>query len=94
MNNVDIARERCEYASKLLTKNNIPHAIKNADIGHINLLKNEKVVMSFWARTGRYIYTINPKNISNIVTIDPDYDRGIQNCINCYKNTFLKQEEN
>lgn len=87
MDKTEEARTRCEYASNLLREANIPHTIKNADIGHINLFYMGKTVMSFWARTGRYIYTVNTKNN---VDIDADFDRGIKNCIKTYKKTFLE----
>lgn len=81
------ACRRCEYASKLLTEHNIPHEIKKKEIGHINLLsKEKKVVMSFWARTGKFIYTVNPQNDYNR-EIDLE-DRGIKKCIELYEKEF------
>ena len=44
--------------------------------------------MSFWARTGRFIYTVNPSNYKNVKKLDPDFDRGIKKCIKTYKGTF------
>ena len=93
MNNTEISRERCEYASKLLKEINVPYEIKNPDIGHINLLYNNKCVMSFWARTGRFIYTVNPKGLENAKTLDADLDRGIKKCIKCYLRTFGVNDE-
>ena len=87
MDKIEEARTRCEYASNLLREADIPHTIKNADIVHINLFYMGKTVMSFWARTGRYIYTVNTKNN---IDIDADFDRGIKNCIKTYKKTFLE----
>ncbi len=86
-----IACERCDYASELLTKEKIPYVIKKREIGHINLLFEGKVVMSFWARTGKFIYTVNPSNYQNAKQLDDDLDRGIKNCIKIYKNTFRKE---
>ena len=83
------ARKRCEYASKLLEKENISYVIKNKDIGQINLYYNQKVVMSFWARTGRYIFNVKNERTENI-DINPDFDRGILKCIKIYKKVFAK----
>ncbi len=86
------AIKRCEYACELLRKNNIPHVVKKKEIGHINLLAyvNEKTslkpVMSFWARTGRFIFLRSPKG-----TIVTEEDRGINNCIEAYKE-FIRLE--
>lgn len=89
MEKIEEARNRCEYASKLLTEANIPHQVKNKDIGHINLYYEGKVVMSFWARTGRFIYTVVN---DNCIDLDPDFDRGIKNCINVYKKAFERSD--
>lgn len=89
------AIERCEYACELLRKNNIPHVVKKKEIGHINLLayvngKTElKAVMSFWARTGKFIFLRSPKSKITIVT---EKDRGINNCIEAYKE-FVRLEQ-
>lgn len=80
------AVKRCKYASQLLKENNIPHAIKKEEIGHINLLFMGKAVMSFWARTGKFIFLITPKG--PIIT---QTDRGIKSCIESY-NQFVKLE--
>lgn len=88
------AIERCEYACELLRKNNIPHVVKKKEIGHINLLayvngKTElKAVMSFWARTGKFIFLRCP---SNKITVAIEDDRGIKNCIDAYKE-FVRLE--
>lgn len=74
------AIKRCHYASQLLTEAKIDHQIKKESIGHINLLYKGKCVMSFWARTGKFIFTKSPS--SPIKTRD---DRGIKNCIDAYK---------
>jgi len=81
------AVKRCDYASELLNKENIEHQIKKKEIGHINLLYKGKCVMSFWARTGKFIFTITPKEI--IETLD---DRGIKNCIVAYKKLIEQLE--
>lgn len=88
------AIKRCEYACELLRKNNIPHVVKKKEIGHINLLayvngKIElKAVMSFWARTGKFIFLRCPSSKTTIVT---ENDRGIKNCIAAYKE-FVRLE--
>lgn len=88
------AIKRCEHACELLRKNNIPHVVKKKEIGHINLLayvngKTElKAVMSFWARTGKFIFLRSPKTKITIVT---EKDRGINNCIKAYKE-FIRLE--
>lgn len=91
--NEKIACERCDYACELLDKENIPYTVKKREIGHINLLFNNKVVMSFWARTGRFIYTVNPENYSSTDTLDSYLDRGIKKCIKTYNKTFRKLEQ-
>lgn len=73
------AIKRCQYASQLLTKEGIEHQIKKESIGHINLFYKGRCVMSFWARTGNFIFNICPPE--PIITAD---DRGINNCINAY----------
>lgn len=92
--NIQEARKRCEYASNLLKEANIPHEIKNRDIGHINLFNNAKCVMSFWSRTGRFIFTMNVKELEKTcrldLDLDPEIDRGIKNCIETYKKVFKR----
>ena len=90
--NERIACDRCTHACELLAKENIPYEVKKKEIGHINLLFKGKVVMSFWARTGKFIYTVNHNNY-NIQPLDSDLDRGIKNCIKAYKSTFRKGRE-
>lgn len=82
------AVRRCEYASKLLTEANIPFEIKKKEIGHINLLYMGKVVMSFWARTGKFVFTKLPRDNFNWKSAQED--RGIKNCIKYYKKEFKK----
>lgn len=89
------AIKRCDYACELLRKNNIPHEVKKKEIGHINLYgyiqgkTKIQPIMSFWARTGKYIFLRSPKQ--NIELIN---ERGIDNCISAYKNFInLEQEE-
>ena len=87
--------KRCEYACELLRKQNIPHKICKKTIGHINLLgyiqgqKKLKPIMSFWARTGKYVFLVEPKGL--IKNID---DRGVSNCILAYQKFIeLENEE-
>lgn len=82
------ACERCDFACELLNKENIPYEVKKKEIGHINLLFEGKVVMSFWARTGKFIYTVNLSNYKNAKELDSDFDRGIKKCIKTYNETF------
>lgn len=88
------AIRRFEYASQLLSEANIPHEIKKKEIGHINLLgyvKDEgkiKPIISFWARTGKYIFLRTPKE-----SIEVGDCRGIKNCIETYKR-FIEMEQN
>ncbi len=70
---------RCLYASQLFTKEGIEHQIKKESIGHINLSYKGKCVMSFWARTGRFIFNICPPE--PIITSS---DRGIKSCMVAY----------
>ena len=92
MSNEQLAIERCEHACEILRKENIPHKVCNKNIGHINLLgyvqgkKNLKPIMSFWTRTGRYIFLIHPKKL-----ISNGDNRGLQNCILSYKD-FIRME--
>lgn len=90
--NEKTACDRCTYACELLDKENIPYEVKKKEIGHINLLFEGKVVMSFWARTGRFIYTVNPNNY-NVQPLDSDLDRGIKNCIKAYISTLNNGSE-
>ena len=39
--------DRLEYAKKQFKDNNIPYKLCNESIGHFNLFKDNKVVMSF-----------------------------------------------
>ncbi len=82
------AIRRCDYASQLLTNEKIPHVIKKKEIGHINLLDpiSGKVVMSFWARTGKFIFTKIPTE--NFKWKEAQEERGIKNCIKYYKKVF------
>lgn len=92
MSNEQQAIERCEYACEILRKENIPHKVCNKNIGHINLLgyvqgkESLKPIMSFWARTGRYIFLIHPKEL-----IRNGDNRGLHNCILSYKD-FIRIE--
>lgn len=92
MSNEQLAIERCEHACEILRKENIPHKVCNKNIGHINLLgylpgkKELKPIMSFWARTGRYIFLTYPKK-----PIRNGDNRGLQNCILSYKD-FIRIE--
>ena len=76
--------ERIEYAIKQFKENNIPYKLCNESNGHFNLMKDKKVVMSFWSWTGKCY----------IPSIDFSDNIGIKNCIRKYKKLFLKEENN
>lgn len=82
------AIKRCEYACTKLEENNIPYEIKKKEIGHINLLYDNKPVMSFWARTGKFIFL---RCSSSKITVVTENDRGIKNCIAAYEK-FVRLE--
>ena len=73
-----LAPERFRYAQKAFQENGIPFVIADESKGCFNLLKNGRVVMSFWSYTGRaYIPSIRwGENI------------GINNCMKKYKEMF------
>ena len=70
--------ERIKYAIKQFEENNIPYKLCNESNGHFNLLKNNKVVMSFWSWTGK-CYIPSTGFSDNI---------GIRNCIRKYIKLF------
>lgn len=75
--------DRLEYAKKQFEENNIRYKLCNESIGHFNLLKDNKVVISFWSYTGKcYIHS---KNFSDNI--------GIKNCIKKYKKIFGSDKE-
>lgn len=78
--------DRLEYAKKQFKDNDIQYKLCNESIGHFNLYKDNKVVMSFWSYTGKcYIPSIQFSD--NI---------GIKNCIKKYNKLFkneVKHEE-
>lgn len=86
------AIRRCKYACELLRKQNIPHEVKKKEIGHINLLgyvrgkTTLQSIMSFWSRTGKYVYLRTPDGL-----IKNGDDREIHNCILSYKD-FIRLE--
>lgn len=70
--------KRLEYACQMLDNENIKYEIKKKEIGHINLYQDKKVVMSFWAYTGK-CYVMSYEYSDNI---------GIKNTIKLYKKLF------
>lgn len=70
--------DRLEYAKNQFKNNNIPFKLCNESIGHFNLFKNNKVVMSFWSYTGK-CYVPSTGYSDNI---------GIAKCIKKYKKLF------
>lgn len=75
--------KRIEYAINQFEENNIPYKLCNESNGHFNLLKNNKVVMSFWSWTGK-CYIPSTGFSDNI---------GIRNCIKKYKKQFKEEEK-
>ena len=75
--------DRLEYAKKLFEQNNIPYKLCNELNGHFNLLKDNKVVMSFWSYTGKCY--IPSKDFSDNI--------GIKNCISKYKKIFGRSDK-
>lgn len=73
--------KRIEYAIKQFQENNIPYKLCNESNGHFNLLKDNKVVMSFWSWTGKCY--IPSKDFSDNI--------GIKNCIRKYKKYFEEE---
>ena len=64
-------------AEKQFEKNNIPFRLCNPR-GHFNLLKDNKVVMSFWSSNGRCY----------IPSIEYSERLDIDDCIEAYKKLF------
>ena len=75
--------ERIKYAITQFENNNIPYKLCNENNGHFNLLKDKKVVMSFWSWTGK-VYIPSLEFSDNI---------GIKNCIKKYKKYFGVDKE-
>lgn len=75
--------KRIEYAINQFKENNIPYKLCNENNGHFNLLKDNKVVMSFWSWTGK-CYIPSTGFSDNI---------GIKNCIRKYIKLFKKVEK-
>lgn len=69
--------EGLAYAEKQFEENNIPFRLCNPR-GHFNLLKDNKVVMSFWSSNGRCY--IPSREFSEKL--------GIDGCIEAYKKIF------
>lgn len=70
--------KRIEYAISQFEENNIEYKLCNKENGHFNLLKNKKVVMSFWSWTGK-CYIPSTGFSDNI---------GIKNCVKKFKRLF------
>ena len=69
---------RLKYAIKQFEENNIPYKLCNEDIGHFNLYKDKKVVISFWSYTGKCY--IPSTGFSETI--------GIKNCVKKYVKMF------
>lgn len=67
---------RIQFAIRLFEQNNISYTLCNENNAHFNLYLGNKVVLSFWAWTGK-IYSPN-----NIIKINEQ--RGIKNCVALY----------
>lgn len=75
--------ERIKYAIKQFEENGIPYKLCNENNAHFNLLKDKKVVMSFWSWTGKcYVPSIGFSD--NI---------GIKNCIKKYEKLFGRDKD-
>ena len=70
--------KRIIYAIELFNKNNIPFKLCNENNAHFNLYDSKgKVVISFWAWTGKvYLPKLNI------------HSRGIKSCCNIYNKRF------
>lgn len=75
--------KRIKYAINQFESNDIPYKLCNESNGHFNLLKDKKVVMSFWSWTGK-VYIPSLEFSDNI---------GIKNCIKKYKKIFGSDKE-
>lgn len=75
--------ERIKYAIKQFEENGIPYKLCNENNAHFNLLKDKKVVMSFWSWTGK-CYVPSTGFSDNI---------GIKNCIKKYKKLFGRDKD-
>ena len=49
------AKDRIHYAIDQFNKNNITARLRSSTNAHFNIYQYDKVVMSFWARTGKSI---------------------------------------
>ena len=76
MDKVKQTEDRTKYAQEQFDKEVIPYHLVKPEIGHFNLYFEDKVCMSFWARTGK-IYSAK-------FTIGK-HERGIKRCIEIYK---------
>lgn len=76
--------DRLEYAKKQFEENNIKYKLCNESIGHFNLYKDNKMVMSFWSYTGKCYIPI----------IEFSDNIGIKNCIKKYNKYFGKDNKN
>lgn len=77
-------QQRLEFACGLLEWNDIEYKICNASIGQVNLFKNKKVVISFYAYTGAIWcpeYSIKKDDL-----------RGIKNCIQLYNEKYKEKQ--
>ena len=81
--------KRIEYAIKRFEETGIPYKLCNENNAHFNLHVNGKVGMSFWAWTGRFIFTGGVEH----ERYDGAFNRGIENCIRAYKQCFKEVEQ-
>lgn len=84
MDRESITEQRLEFACEAFKENNIEFKVVNASIGHINLYKNKRVVISFYAYTGAvWCPEFNIKK---------DDMRGIHNCIKLYNESYKEKQ--
>lgn len=80
--------KRIKYAMKRFDEEKVTYKLCSENNAHFNLYINDKVGMSFWAWTGRFIFTGGIEH----ERFDGDFNRGIENCIKAYKSCFRNNE--
>lgn len=84
MSREEEVQQRIEYACFILETNKIDYKVTNTSIGQINLYKNKKVVISFYAYTGSiWCPEFNIKK---------DDMRGIKNCVMLYNEKYKEKQ--
>jgi len=60
------AKERLDYAKKLLAENNVEFKVCNEDNAHIQVKADNGKILNFWARTGK-IQGTEKRGIKNFI---------------------------